>query len=73
VSVLSLFVDVDKQVELIIDESLWKANAIQAHPMINTETVIISQSNLIRFLKVTGHEPKILSVPTKNDAENYSS
>jgi len=73
VSVLSLFVDVDKQVKLIIDESLWKANAIQAHPMINTETVIITQSNLIRFLKVTGHEPKILSVPTKADMENYSS
>jgi Ala-tRNA(Pro) deacylase len=71
VSVLSLFVDVDKQVELIIDESLWKAAAIQAHPMINTETVIISQSNLIRFLKVTGHHPKILSVPTMTDAENY--
>ena len=63
VSILALMRDVEAKVELIIDKHIWQANAIQAHPLINTETLIIERHELQRFLKITGHTPKIMNVP----------
>jgi Ala-tRNA(Pro) deacylase len=63
VSVLSLMNDTLNKVELVIDRSIWQADAIQAHPLINTQTVIISKSELERFLLKTRHQPTILEVP----------
>jgi len=63
VSVLALMRDLETKVELIIDRHIWQANAIQAHPLVNTETLIIDNQELQRFLKITGHTPKIINVP----------
>lgn len=63
VSVLSLIHDPSNQVELVIDQTIWNAEAIQAHPLINTETVVIPQPELKRFLATTGHSPTVLDVP----------
>lgn len=63
VSVLALIRDIETKVELIIDQHIWQANAIQAHPLVNTETLIIENKELQRFLKITGHIPKIMNVP----------
>lgn len=63
VSVLSLIHDQSNQVELVIDQTIWNAEAIQAHPLINTETVVIPQPELKRFLATTGHAPTVLDVP----------
>jgi Ala-tRNA(Pro) deacylase len=62
-SVLSLMNDSLNNVELVIDRSIWHADAIQAHPLINTQTVIISKSELERFLLKTRHQPTIIDVP----------
>ena len=66
VSVLALMRDAQRKVELIIDKHIWHANAIQAHPLVNTETLIIENKELQRFLKITGHAPTIISVPMIN-------
>lgn len=63
VSVLALMRDLETKVELIIDKHIWQADAIQAHPLINTETLVIERQELQRFLKITGHIPKIINVP----------
>ena len=63
VSILALMRDLEAKVELIIDKHIWQASAIQAHPLINTETLIIEHNELQRFLKITGHTPKIMNVP----------
>jgi Ala-tRNA(Pro) deacylase len=63
VSVLALMRDTETKVELIIDKHIWQAKAIQAHPLINTETLVIEHKELQRFLKITGHAPKIMNVP----------
>jgi Ala-tRNA(Pro) deacylase len=63
VSVLALFADPDNKVQLLIDESLWNASAIQAHPMVNNQTMIVSRANLLRFLEATGHKATVLPVP----------
>ena len=63
VSVFGLINDVTRAVQCVIDQSLWDAEAIHAHPLKNTATMIVSHSNLNKFLALTGHTPQIITVP----------
>jgi Ala-tRNA(Pro) deacylase len=63
VTIFALMNDSDHEVELILDQSLWKQDAFQFHPLVNTSTLVISRTNLMRFLALTGHEVKTLDVP----------
>jgi Ala-tRNA(Pro) deacylase len=63
VSLLALANDPDHHVEVIIDCELWKENAFQFHPLVNTSTLVIEKKQLERFLAATGHPAKILEVP----------
>lgn len=63
VSILALVNDSELKVELVVDRTIWHADAIQAHPLINTETVIIESQGLQRFLSLTGHKPTVIEVP----------
>jgi Ala-tRNA(Pro) deacylase len=63
VSILGLVNDVDQVVEVIVDESLWGAEAFRCHPLVNTSTLAISRDDVQRFLEITGHRVRILDVP----------
>ncbi|HSV17498.1 MAG TPA: prolyl-tRNA synthetase associated domain-containing protein [Casimicrobiaceae bacterium] len=63
VSLLALCNDADGAVEFVIDRALWDAPAVQAHPLVNTATMIVSHTDLERFLAATGHAPRIVDVP----------
>ena len=63
VSLLALANDHAHAVEFVIDRALWEADAVQAHPLVNTATVILSHANLERFLAATGHAPRVIEVP----------
>ena len=63
VSLFAVVNDTGKAVELIIDSALWKSDAFQFHPLINTSTLVISRGNIKRFLDKTGHSAQILDVP----------
>jgi Ala-tRNA(Pro) deacylase len=63
VTLLGLINDPDHQVELLIDESLWKQEAFQFHPLVNTSTLVVSRENVKRFLNLTGHKAVLLDVP----------
>jgi Ala-tRNA(Pro) deacylase len=63
VSLLALANDQAGAVELVIDRALWEADAIQAHPLVNTATVILTHADLERFLAATGHAPRVIDVP----------
>ena len=65
VTIFALVNDSGHKVELIIDEALWKREAFQFHPLVNTSTLLISNDDLKRFLTLTGHDAKILNVPSK--------
>jgi len=65
VSLLGLINDSDHAVELVIDESIWKAESILCHPLVNTATLVISREGIEKFLQVTGHEPTIVNVPER--------
>jgi Ala-tRNA(Pro) deacylase len=68
VSLLALANDHAHAVEFIIDRTLWEADAVQAHPLVNTATVILTHANLERFLAATGHAPRVIEVPGASSA-----
>jgi Ala-tRNA(Pro) deacylase len=65
VTILGVANDRNREVEVIVDESLWNSRAFRCHPLVNTSTLVISSENLKRFLDITGHAPRIVNVPGK--------
>ena len=63
VSLLALVNDCDAAVEFVVDQRLWDAPAVQAHPLVNDATMVIAHADLERFLAVTGHVPRVVAVP----------
>ncbi|MGE5617260.1 MAG: prolyl-tRNA synthetase associated domain-containing protein [Bacillota bacterium] len=59
VSLLGLMNDTDGAVEFVIERRLWEAEAVHAHPLVNTATLVIPHAQLERFLAATGHAPRI--------------
>ena len=55
VSVFGLISNIDKNVVVVIDEDLQKEEKINFHPNINTETLTILYSDLLKFLRWTGN------------------
>ena len=48
------------QVEVLLDAPLAGFTHINCHPLENTGTTQIAWDDLLRFLRATGHEPRIL-------------
>lgn len=65
VSLLALVNDTARDVEFVIDRRLWEANAVHAHPLVNSATMVIPHADLERFLKSTGHVARIIDVPAR--------
>ncbi|KAB8060413.1 hypothetical protein GCN74_09030 [Janthinobacterium sp. FT14W] len=55
--------DSTQTVELVLDQAVWDAESVQAHPLRNTATVALSHGAMVRFLAYTGQMPRILSIP----------
>jgi Ala-tRNA(Pro) deacylase len=72
VSLLALFNDRAHAVEFVIDRRLWEAEAVQAHPLINSQTLVLGHAELERFLAATGHRPRVIDVPTAKTPESES-
>jgi len=64
VSLLGLVNDETASVEFVIDRLLWEAEAVHAHPLVNTATMVLTRDDLRRFLEATGHVPRVVDVPT---------
>ena len=65
VTLLGLVNDPDHAVEFFIDDAVWNAEVVCAHPLVNTATLCIPHEGLVTFLKATGHEAAILDVPSQ--------
>lgn len=68
VSLLALVNDGAHRVELVLDEPIARADAVQCHPLVNTATLSIGREGLRRFLAATGHVPRVLDVPARDRA-----
>jgi Ala-tRNA(Pro) deacylase len=73
VTILALANDPGHTVTLFIDDDVWNADAVQAHPLVNTATLVISQADLRRFLAATGHEAHVIRVEHRPRPESTSS
>jgi len=69
VSLLALLNDAGHAVEFVIDRTLGDADAIQAHPLVNTATMVLTHADLERFLAATGHVPRVIHLPGPVSAE----
>lgn len=63
VSLLALMNDAAAAVEFVLDRSLWEADAVQAHPLTNTATMILAHADLDHFLRASLHPPRVIDVP----------
>jgi Ala-tRNA(Pro) deacylase len=61
VTVLGLINDLNHQVELWIDNSIWGDMYFLCHPLVNTATLVLSQADLVRFFELTGHTLHFIS------------
>ncbi len=52
--------DVEGQVSVIVDERLMRHHIINCHPLTNDATTSIQRDDLLRFFRLTGHEPTIV-------------
>ncbi|HVN35227.1 MAG TPA: prolyl-tRNA synthetase associated domain-containing protein [Casimicrobiaceae bacterium] len=66
VSLLALVNDEALAVEFVIDRALWEADAVHAHPLVNTATMVLSHADLERFLAATRHAPRVIDVPRRD-------
>jgi len=67
VTLLAIFNDPDGAVSLFVDEDLWRCDAFQFHPLVNTATLVISRPEVARFVELTGHALQVIRVPAKQD------
>ncbi len=67
VTILALLNDTAGQVTVVIDKRVWESKEIQAHPLVNTATLVIPQSGIARFLEVTKHAPLVIEVPSRSE------
>jgi Ala-tRNA(Pro) deacylase len=57
VTMMGLANDAEHNVELWIDAEIWNGEFFQSHPLVNTATLVIAKSELLRFFELTGHAP----------------
>ncbi|PWK54281.1 prolyl-tRNA synthetase associated domain-containing protein [Pleionea mediterranea] len=69
VSLLALINDEQQQVELLLDNDIVDSEYFQCHPLINTETYVLSHHNIDKFLANTGHTVKSVLVPEINESK----
>lgn len=71
VTAFSVINDTEARVSVIIDEQLMTFETINCHPMINTATTAIQTSDLLSFMRATGHEPRILALSPQSPATPF--
>jgi len=65
VTLLAVFNDPIQAAEVFMDEELWRAEAFQFHPLVNTSTLVVSREAVERLLELTGHRLNLVNVPEK--------
>jgi Ala-tRNA(Pro) deacylase len=51
--------DTARRVNVVLDAGLMENAVLNCHPLVNTMTTSIARDDLVKFLRATGHEPRI--------------
>jgi len=54
--------DKDKNVKILLDRSMMETEFVNYHPLLNTMTISVRPSDLIRFIESCGHTPHIVDL-----------
>lgn len=54
--------DISGRVTVLIDRALLRHDTINCHPLENTATTNIAREDLLRFIRATGHEPRVVDL-----------
>ena len=52
------------RIAVVLDAALMRHDEINAHPLANTMTTTVARNDLLKFLRATGHEPRIVALAT---------
>jgi Ala-tRNA(Pro) deacylase len=66
VTALGLINDPDQRVTFVLDKALWDAEAVNFHPLTNTATTALAQTEFRRFLSLIGREPMVVDFERLN-------
>ncbi len=61
--------DTQGRVTVVLDAAMMEHETLNYHPLINTMTTAILRGDLVKFLRSTGHEPRIEQVSGRAAAE----
>jgi Ala-tRNA(Pro) deacylase len=56
------------RVMVVFDQALMAEDSINCHPLENTATTNIARDDLLRFIRSTGHEPRIVDLSAAESA-----
>jgi len=61
--------DTQAQVTVVLDSAMLAHEVLNYHPLANTMTTAIARDDLLKFLRASGHEPRIeaVSIPATVD------
>jgi len=59
VTAFAVINDPKGRVRVVIDAELMKHDSMNCHPLENTATTNIARDDLLRFIRLSGHEPRI--------------
>lgn len=54
------------RVKVILDEAMMKHDILNYHPLLNNATTSIACGDLLKFIRGTGHEPRIVAVSDRD-------
>jgi Ala-tRNA(Pro) deacylase len=62
VSPLALINDEEKHVKVYLDKDVFEDEWVQFHPLINTATLLLKPSDVLRFIEATGHTYELIQL-----------
>jgi Ala-tRNA(Pro) deacylase len=62
VTAFALINDRERKVQVVFDQNLMAFATINLHPMENSATTSIAREDLLRFIRATGHTPRIAAL-----------
>jgi len=54
--------DGPRVVSMILDAHMMQGDIVNFHPLINTMTIGVAPDDLVKFIRTTGHEPRIIDL-----------
>ncbi len=62
VTAFAVINDPASHVKIVVDDALMADTSINCHPLENTATTNIARDDLLRFIRATGHEPRVVAL-----------